>query len=95
MSELPSFLPSAGHVPRVSSPLMFKGSVEPHWGMQLGPSASWVLALWCMYLRLIRVHRWWYQVIGSMHRLSNMSDDSIHAEILRDNVADAQPTPFM
>ena len=28
-----------------------------------------------------------------MHRLSNMPDDSIHAEILRDNVADAQQHP--
>ena len=28
-----------------------------------------------------------------MHRPSNMPDDSIHAEILRDNVADAQEHP--
>ena len=34
------------------------------------------------------VHWWWNQVIGFMHRLSNMPDDSIHAETLRDNVAD-------
>ena len=27
------------------------------------------------------VHRWWNQVIGFMHRLSNMPDDSIHAEM--------------
>ena len=39
------------------------------------------------------VHRWWNQVIGFMHRLSNMPDDSIHAETLRDNVADAQQHP--
>ena len=26
------------------------------------------------------VHRWWIQVVGFMHRLSNMPDDSIHAE---------------
>ena len=39
------------------------------------------------------VHRWWNQVIGFMHRLSNMPDDSIHAEIFRDNVADAQQHP--
>ena len=26
------------------------------------------------------VHRWWSQVIGFMHRLSNMPDGSIHAE---------------
>ena len=28
-----------------------------------------------------------------MHRLSNMPEDSIHAEILRDNIADAQENP--
>ena len=28
-----------------------------------------------------------------MHRLSNMPEDSIHAEILRDNIADAQEHP--
>ena len=39
------------------------------------------------------VHRWWNQVIGLMHRLSNMPDDSIHAEFLRDNIADAQQHP--
>ena len=39
------------------------------------------------------VYRWWDQVIGFMHRLSNMPDDSIHAEILQDNVADAQQHP--
>ena len=39
------------------------------------------------------VHRWWDQVIGFMHRLSNMPDDSLHAGILRDNVADAQQDP--
>ena len=39
------------------------------------------------------VHQWWDQVIGFMHRLSNMPDDSIHAEILRDNIADAQGHP--
>ena len=39
------------------------------------------------------VHRWWNQVIGFMHRLSNMPEDSIHAEILRDNIADAQEHP--
>ena len=27
------------------------------------------------------VHRWWNQVIGFMHRLSNMPHDRIHAEI--------------
>ena len=36
------------------------------------------------------VHRWWIQVIGFLHRLSNVPDDSIHAELLRDNIADAQ-----
>ena len=36
------------------------------------------------------VHRWWNQVIGFMHCLSNMPEDSIHAGILRDNIADAQ-----
>ena len=39
------------------------------------------------------VHRWWNQVIGFMHCLSNMPEDSIHAEILRDNIADAQEHP--
>ena len=39
------------------------------------------------------VHRWWNQVIGFMHRLSNMPQDSIHAEIPRDNIADAQKHP--
>ena len=39
------------------------------------------------------VHRWWNQVIGFMHRLSNMPEDSVHAEILRDNIADAQEHP--
>ena len=39
------------------------------------------------------LHRWWNQVIGFMHRLSNMPDDSIHAEIFRDNIADAQQHP--
>ena len=28
-----------------------------------------------------------------MHRLSNMPEDSIHAEILRDNITDAQECP--
>ena len=28
-----------------------------------------------------------------MHRLSNMPEDSIHAEVLRDNIADAQEYP--
>ena len=39
------------------------------------------------------VHRWWNQVIGFMHRLSNMPEDSIPAEVLRDNIADAQEHP--
>ena len=39
------------------------------------------------------VHRWWNQVISFMHRLPNMPGDSIHAEILRDNIADAQEHP--
>ena len=33
------------------------------------------------------------QVIGFMHGLSNMPDDSIHSEILRDNIAVAQENP--
>ena len=41
------------------------------------------------------VHRWWNQVIGFMHRLSNMPEECIHAEILRDNIADAQQRPLM
>ena len=36
------------------------------------------------------VHRWLNKVINCMHCLSNMPDDSIHAAILRDNIADAQ-----
>ena len=40
------------------------------------------------------VHRWWNQVIGFMHRLSNMPEDSIHAEVLRDNIADARDHPL-
>ena len=39
------------------------------------------------------VHRWRNQVIGFVHRLFNMPDDSILAEILRDNVADVQQHP--
>ena len=39
------------------------------------------------------VHRWWNQVIGFMHCLSNMPDDRIHAEILRGNIADVQEHP--
>ena len=39
------------------------------------------------------VHRWWNQVIGFMHRLSNMPEDSTHAEIFRDNIADVQERP--
>ena len=39
------------------------------------------------------VHRWWNQVIGFMHRPSNMPEDSIHAEILRDNMP--RNTPHM
>ena len=42
------------------------------------------------------MHRWWNQVIGFMHRLSNMPEDSVdsgHAEILKDNIADAQERP--
>ena len=39
------------------------------------------------------VHWWWNQVIDFMHHMSNMPDDSIHAEILRDNIADAQQHP--
>ena len=29
------------------------------------------------------VHRWWCQVLGFMHRLSNMPQSSIHVDILR------------
>ena len=32
---------------------------------------------------------WWSQVIGFMHRLAKMSDDSLHANILSDNIHDA------
>ena len=39
------------------------------------------------------MHCWWSQVIGFMHRLSNMPDDSIHPEILRKKIADPQEHP--
>ena len=32
---------------------------------------------------------WWSQVIGFMHRLAKMSSDSLHADILSDNINDA------
>ena len=42
-----------------------------------------------------RVRRCWNQVItiGFMHCLSNMHEDSIHAQILRVNIADAPEHP--
>ena len=36
---------------------------------------------------------WWNQVIGLMHRLSSMPEDDIHADILKDNIADARGVP--
>ena len=32
---------------------------------------------------------WWSQVLGFMHRLAKMSEDSLHADVLRDNIHDA------
>ena len=40
------------------------------------------------------VHRWWCQVLGFMHRLSNMPQSSIHVDILRDNISAAQQHPM-
>ena len=36
---------------------------------------------------------WWSQVLGFMHRLGNMSESSLHRDILRDNIADALLSP--
>ena len=36
---------------------------------------------------------WWSQVLGFMHRLANMSESSLHRDILRDNIADALQSP--
>ena len=36
------------------------------------------------------MHWCWNQVIGFMHRLSSLCQKSIHADILKDNITDAQ-----
>ena len=36
---------------------------------------------------------WWLQVVGFMQRLANMPQAGLHAEILSDNILDAQQAP--
>ena len=36
---------------------------------------------------------WWKQVIGFMHCLSCMPQHSLHVNILKDDIADAQENP--
>ena len=38
---------------------------------------------------------WWTQVLSFMHRLSKMSEGSLHADILRDNIHDAEHSPLV
>ncbi len=38
---------------------------------------------------------WWTQVLSFMHRLAKMSEDSLHADILRDNIHDAEHSPLV
>ena len=38
---------------------------------------------------------WWTQVLSFMHRLANVSQDSLHADILRDNIRDAEHSPLV
>ncbi len=33
---------------------------------------------------------WWTQVLGFLHMLATMSGDSLHADILEDNIADVE-----
>ena len=40
-----------------------------------------------------RQRSWWLQVVGFMQRLANMPQASLHAEILSDNILDAQQAP--
>ncbi len=39
------------------------------------------------------VGSWWSQILGFLHKLGNLAGDALHAEILRDNVHDAQMDP--
>ncbi len=38
---------------------------------------------------------WWTQVLGYMHRLAKMSEDSLDADIFRDNIQDAEHSPLV
>lgn len=38
---------------------------------------------------------WWTQVLSFMHRLAKMPEDSLHADILKDNIHDAQHGPLV
>ena len=38
---------------------------------------------------------WWTQVLSFMHRLSKMSEGSLHADILKDNIHDAEHSPLV
>ena len=40
------------------------------------------------------VHRWWSQVLGFMRCLSVMPENSIHVDILKDNISAAQQHPM-
>ncbi len=38
---------------------------------------------------------WWTQVLSFMRRLAKMSEDSLHVNILRDNIRDAEHSPLV
>ncbi len=38
---------------------------------------------------------WWIQVLSFMHRLAKTSEDSLHADILGDNINDAEHSPLL
>ncbi len=38
---------------------------------------------------------WWTQILSFMHRLAKMPEDSLHADILRDNIHDAEHNPIV
>ena len=76
------------------------------WFRDLGPSCSRVLlpdikdivipaTAFRKWAEKPWVHQSWNQVIGLMHCLSSMPEDSVHVIILGDNLADAQETPHM
>ncbi len=39
------------------------------------------------------VGSWWSQILGFLQKLGDLASDALHAEILRDNVHDAQVDP--